>query len=96
MYLGFGVSSTDGAPHNVSIYSDISGGEMHDICSNKNALMDVIEWLSGDIGLVHNWTNTNTGDLLYHQSQLVDPVPFAEVKDQAQDAIVFYGMPKVC
>ena len=54
-----------------------------------------LEWISGDTGLVSNWTNSVTGDLVYHQIQLATHVPYSEIRDMSQDGSAFYGMEKV-
>jgi len=41
------------------------------------------EWVSGDNGLIANWTTT-TGDILTHQVQLAKQTTFAEINDHTQ------------
>lgn len=51
-----------------------------------------IEWVSGDDSLVVNWTSIIDSDAIILKTQLVDPTPFAEILDHAQDAIAYYSM----
>ncbi|KAF8885610.1 hypothetical protein BD779DRAFT_664845 [Infundibulicybe gibba] len=50
------------------------------------------EWVSGDSGTSVVWSTTPSDDLVFHQTQSASPSPMQEIKDQAEDATVYYAM----
>ncbi|KAF8885607.1 hypothetical protein BD779DRAFT_664453 [Infundibulicybe gibba] len=50
------------------------------------------EWVSGDRDTNVTWSTTPNNDLVYHQAQRASPRPMDEIKDQAEDATVYYAM----
>ncbi|TDL21956.1 DUF1793-domain-containing protein [Rickenella mellea] len=76
-YLYIDVTSSDGQPHAVQLYSDITA-----------------DWLSGDRGMMCNWTATTESDYISLKTQLQSPIPFAEIGDQALDSTAYFSMAK--
>ncbi|TDL23432.1 DUF1793-domain-containing protein [Rickenella mellea] len=76
-YLYIDIASTDGQPHAVQLYSDITA-----------------EWLSGDRNMICNWAETTNSDYISLQTQLQNPIPFAEISDQALDTTAYLSMSK--
>ncbi|KAJ3478653.1 hypothetical protein NLI96_g9611 [Meripilus lineatus] len=52
------------------------------------------EWCSGDRSSLVIWNTGSTAKNTYHRVQLQNPTPFAEHQDQAEDATVYFSMPK--
>ena len=54
------------------------------------------EWISGDNNALSNWTiHDEDSDFVYLQMQLVDPKPFTEIENRAQDSILYHAINKV-
>ncbi|TCD67966.1 hypothetical protein EIP91_011767 [Steccherinum ochraceum] len=64
-------------------------GQVHDV----QAYMDITgEWVTGNRSETVSWNGTKTSSSTVYQAQLLDPTPFKEVKDQAEDATAYIGM----
>ncbi|KAF8874079.1 hypothetical protein BD779DRAFT_1630406 [Infundibulicybe gibba] len=50
------------------------------------------EWVSGDQHTNVTWSTTPSNNLVFHQTQSASPSPMQEIKDQAEDATVYYAM----
>ncbi|KLO18699.1 DUF1793-domain-containing protein [Schizopora paradoxa] len=74
-YYSLTFSATDGASHAVQIYSDFTS-----------------EWIaSGDLNVVTNGSTIADQQLLCLEAQLVQPIPFSELDDFAQDSTGVYA-----
>ncbi|KAI0088389.1 hypothetical protein BDY19DRAFT_195871 [Irpex rosettiformis] len=78
-YLQITASSSDGKPHSVQVYSDISGAWI------AGDLSQVSGWAVDDSDEFH---------FVSLQRQLQNPVPFTEVFNRPQDATVYYAANK--
>ena len=53
------------------------------------------EWLSGNRSSPVQWSNTNTGNTIFHEIELQQPQQDVEINNQAQDGKAYYAMPVV-
>ena len=67
-----------------------------DLAASVAVAINALEWITGSISFLSNWTNVITGGLVYHQVQLTTHVPFAEFRDMTRDAQLYFGMEQVC
>ncbi|KAH9830721.1 uncharacterized protein C8Q71DRAFT_319596 [Rhodofomes roseus] len=75
-YLAVDLASTDGQPHSVQLYSDITGEWLSGDRSQE------MTWSPP----------TQTGDMIYHQLKLVTSSAFQENGHQAVDGTAYYAM----
>lgn len=59
-------------------------------------MFSLLEWLSGNRGLLFSWTIETTDDVMYYQLQLQSPEILNEVNNQIDDDTMFWTMPMVC
>lgn len=52
------------------------------------------EWVSGDNALRANWTTTTDSGILTHQTRLVNPTVYGEVRDRIQHGSSYYSTAK--
>ncbi|KLO15795.1 hypothetical protein SCHPADRAFT_243599 [Schizopora paradoxa] len=83
-YFYMDITSTDGAAHDIRIYSDVNPQWLH---GNKYTLPDPDPKVNAIASLMNS-----TGDFLGLQMQLKDPRPFTEVAEHAQDVIGVFAM----
>jgi Domain of unknown function (DUF5127) len=78
-YVSIKAKSSDGAPHSVQVYMDVSGGKLLTftlppiIPANRAS-----EWASGDVSQVINWDSGVSGDVTYHKFFRANQQEFAE------------------
>lgn len=80
-YIAIKVVSSDGSPHNVKVYMDVSAGE-----SSFSRCLDFMwsrltssqEWASGDHSAVVNWDTGSSGNLKFHKFFRADQQEFKE------------------
>ena len=98
-YLYFTFASNDSqTPHDVQIYSDISGGEsdfLFPLFKLSLIRSSTSEWVSGDDSLEMTWSGGDTGSLTIVQASLVQEEPFQIVGETCQDGTVFYATQSV-
>ncbi|KLO07475.1 hypothetical protein SCHPADRAFT_881683 [Schizopora paradoxa] len=83
VYFYLDISSTDGASHNIRIYSDINPQWLH---GNEVKLPDPSPKVNASASLI------NSSDFVGLQILLVDPQPFSEVANHAQDVTGVFAM----
>jgi len=89
------VSSNDGKPHEIQLYSDISAG--------KNIFALLIgyntdhssEWISGSENSMAQWSSDFNGNYIILQTSRSVPAAFSELMDKAEDGTAYYAMAKV-
>ena len=89
------VSSNDGKPHEIQLYSDISAGKnifafLHDKYTEYN-----LEWISGSQNTLAQWSSDTSGDYIILQTSRSVSVAFSELMDKAEDGTAYYAMAKV-
>ncbi|KAH9914021.1 uncharacterized protein B0H18DRAFT_887542 [Fomitopsis serialis] len=76
-YVAVNFTSTNGQPHDIQLYSDMDGGWLY----GGNAAQQ-IQWS----------VPTQTGNIIYLESQLVNPTPFQEHEGQGLDGAAYIAM----
>jgi len=74
----------------MAVSAKSTDGQAHSV----NIYSDIsAEWVSGNDGLVANWTTRIDSDILTHQVQLAQPTTFAEINDHAERECItsFFG-----
>jgi hypothetical protein len=95
-YMEVEVSSLDNSEHDVQIYTDISAGKyIFLLCVSVWANMQ-LEWTSGDISAVAEWSFGTTSDgINYHKVWKQDQQVFNENHEQAQWGNWYYSTESV-
>ena len=88
-YLDVAVASSDGAPHDVQLYADMTAGEsLQSLVAVFYADNFITEWASGDRTAVAEWQYGVTGDgtdaVAYHQFYRQTQLLFSETLDQTE------------
>lgn len=96
-YLAINLWSTDGQPHSVQLYSDVSGGQfIFFACSVTPELENLIEFVSSDVSNAIVWNTTQTPRIIYHQMRRSAIDSLAENKDMSEDGVLYFATPAVC
>ncbi|KAI0684505.1 hypothetical protein BC835DRAFT_1523871 [Cytidiella melzeri] len=84
-YLQVTATSSDGQPHSVQVYSDVSGGAII-----------LYAWIAGDITQTSGWAIDDSDDFQFVslQRQLTNPTLFAESFNRPNDGTVYYAAHK--
>jgi Domain of unknown function (DUF5127) len=94
VYLAISTQSTDGLPHSIQVYSDISGGTLTKrslLQSRVSHLPCVAEWISGDNSLTAQWNTNTSSSSVIHSVHLEITQPFTVLHNHIQDATAYYG-----
>ena len=95
-YLYFTFTSNDtNVPHDVVVYTDITGGKYP--FRNKYVLFTILrlEWITGDTAKEMTWSGSDDGSLVILQSSLVTPGPFQINNETCEDGTVYYAVQSV-
>ena len=100
IYVSFQAKSTDGQPHSVQVYSDITAGAQpfRVFWEDGKRIFETyvdLEWCSGNRSETVVWDTTTTDSAVYHAVQLQQPTSLMENNDQAEDVTVYYAMAQV-
>ena len=93
--MAFTAESTDGAGHDVQVYSDVSGGTCIRPPEPVVSYLFITEWNSGDRSQTILWTITPNADVVFHSVTVHPQVKFTEIIDQAEWGTLYYAMQAV-
>lgn len=106
VYFYLDMLSTDGATHDIRVYSEINprmSDAVFAVKINNQSLFVPVEWLHGNEVLLvdpdpkvsANGSLIDSTDFVGLQMQLQVPQPFSEVANHAQDAVGVYAIKSV-
>jgi hypothetical protein len=93
-YLSINLWSTDGNPHPVQVYSDVTGRKFSIRPLLSSFFNPHVEFLSSrnvDI----TWNTNQTSNLVYHQAQQSAGQPFTENNDMSEDGTQYFAFSAV-
>ena len=93
--MSLSTNATDGASHDVQVYSDVSGGASNPSQKLVILLSFVTEWSSGDRTQRILWSPTVNDRAIFHKIELQQPENFTEILDQAEWGTLYFAMKSV-